>query len=167
MNLFKRSILLAVIGFSILSAAFTTQAQFFGGTYGSPAVYPYAKTNYNTTNSVITGAWTNTYTLPPGTTTNASFPLIQLFNNKNVTVTLSASGTTNSAVVTLGLVRSADGVLWDSTPILLSATCPAGAATTVSTNIDIGAYGFLTGYSWTNTGGLSNAIVRIGLKPGF
>lgn len=167
MNLFKRTILLAAIGLSIFSVALDTQAQFFGGIAGSQAVYPFAGTNFNTVNSVVTGAWTNSYTLPPGSSTNATFPLIDCYNNRNIAFQLSASGQTNSAVSTLALVRSTDSVLWETSPILLSVTSPSGAATTVNTNIDMGAFRYITAMAWTNTGGLSNAIVRYGIKPGY
>lgn len=168
MSIFKRITLSAAIGLLTLFAASSTQAQFFGGLAGSQAIYPFAGTNYNTTNSVVTGAWTNSYTLPPASTTNAVFPLVDSYNNRNVAFSLSASGTTNSAVVTIAIIRSTDGVLWETSPFaLISATCPAGAATTVNTNFDLGAFRFWTALAWTNTGGLSNAIVRYGIKPGY
>lgn len=169
MKFFKRTFLSAAIGCLTLIAALPTQAQFFGGIAGSQAVYPFASTNYNTTNSVITGAWTNSYILPPTSPgTNAGFPLVDCYNNRNVALSLSASGQTNSAVTTIAIIRSTDGVLWDTSPfVLLSATCASGAATTVSTNFDMGAFRYWTALAWTNTGGLSNAIVRYGIKPGF
>lgn len=169
MNNFKRIFLLAAIGLSAFSVAFDTQAQFFGGIAGSQPIYPFASTNYNTTNSQITGAWTNSYILPPTSFgTNAGFPLVDCYNTRQIALQLSASGTTNTAITSLSLIRSTDGVLWETSPfVLLSLSCATGAASTTNLTFDMGGFRYFTALAWTNTGGLSNAIVRYGQKPGF
>jgi hypothetical protein len=169
MNILKRICLLGAITFLTFSAALPTQAQFFGGLAGAQSLLPFASTNYNTTNSAITGAWNYVYPLPgTGATTNATFPRIDVSNGRLIAFTLSMSGTTNTATGSLSLIRSIDGNLWETTPFaLLSVSAATGASTQYSTNLDIGAFRFVTALAWTNSAGVSNAACWYGIKPGF
>lgn len=167
-RILKRSFALAGVIGLLAFCATPAQAQFFGGLYGSQTLFPFAATNYNTTNSAITGTWNYTYPLPPATSTNAVFPAVPTKNNRYVALTLQASGTTNTATVSIAIVRSQDGIIWETTPyVLLSASCATGAATVTSTNFDMGEFGYWTALNFTNSAGISNALVQYAIKPGF
>jgi len=83
-------------------------------------------------------------------------------------MTLSANGNTNTPTVTLSIIRSPDGVLWETTPYALLSIAPAsGANATYCTNIDMGGFKYATALGFTNSAGISNAVVWFGVKPGF
>ncbi len=168
MNNFKRITLLGASALLTCFAACNTQAQFFGGIAGSQAVYPFASTNWNSTNSVVSGPWNTQFTLPPDTSTNGTFPLVDCNNARNISLQISANGITNTATITISIVRSTDGMLWDTSPfVLLSTTAAAGVNGTISTNFDMGGFRYWTALGWTNSAGVSNAVVHYGIKPGF
>lgn len=172
MKNFKPTLLLAGIICLACSVVLPARGQFFGGLYGSQNFGQAVTSIYNAGTNVVTGT-----TLIPTVSTNFVLPLatnstvtaVYLNNAHSIALQVQASGYTNGPLVSVPFVRSLDGVNWDTTPFCNLTVTPsaAGVTGTASTNIDLGAYGYVCPFGFTNAATITNLAIRYAVKPGF
>ena len=112
----------------------------------------------------------------PTSLTNAAaytFPAspIQIQNGHYIGFQLQAYGSnTMSSACTLAVAKSVDGVTADTTGIyFLTMTMVNTSRVAASTNLDIGAFGYVIPLYITNANAdfLTNAVLKYSVKPGF
>ena len=155
-------ILAAGVAMAVL-CALPAHAQFFGGLAGGQSLSTSIVANTNIVAS------TN-FNLPPST--NATAGAYQIANCRQVVFTIQAAGLTNAAAANAAIAwtRSRDGVSWDSTPFVVLSVAPTTnsyATFYASTNIDMGAYLYITPLWWTNSTYLTNCGAGYAFKPGY
>jgi hypothetical protein len=170
----KPTLLLAGIICLACSVALPARAQFFGGLYGSQSFGQAVTSVYNAGTNVV-----NPTTLIPLNTSGTNFVLplatnstvtaVALNNAHSIVLQVQAAGYTNGPLVSVPFVRSLDGVNWDTTPFCNLTVTPSGAGVTAlaSTNIDLGAYGYVCPFGFTNAATITNLAIRYAIKPGF
>lgn len=96
--------------------------------------------------------------------------VIDCRGNRLLGLSISAGAITTNSTYQIFFVRSQDNVTYESTntaPHVFTLTCSSITPSTLSTNIDMGAFGYLKAYSaYAGTNGNSNVAVTVSLKPG-
>ncbi|HEV2210851.1 MAG TPA: hypothetical protein VG167_18920 [Verrucomicrobiae bacterium] len=138
---------------ALCAAAFSSHAQFFGGTYGSQTL--------SAVPSILTLS----------IATNVNTMIGPIGNGHSIFFQMSAAGSNSTtAALTAVFYKSPDGVNIDTTAAATLPLTLAGTATVIgSTNLDIGACGYIQlGYITNAAGvGVTNLTFRYALKPGY
>ena len=166
MNIAKRIFALGSILSALVLCAIPAQAQFYGGIGGGQNIAALLSTNITASTNFV---------LPPAT--NASVSAVPLYNMRQVVLTLQAQSLTNQygSNAAIAWTRSKDGVNWDTTPfvvLIASVSTNNGyptnfGAVCVSTNVDMGAYQWITPLWFTNQTYMTNCSAGYAVKPGF
>lgn len=109
-------------------------------------------------------------TIAVSITTNSG-QVIDMRYNRNLPIFISAGASNAACTVTVNLLRSLDGVNYETTaglaPLLNVPAAATAANGATNINFDIGGVGFVKVQNVviSSGGGVSNVIVQVGLKP--